>query len=58
MDGYRGSPALDVQSLHQAVRCLDRLAMANRETLNSADINPLILHQDGSVAVDAVLEHK
>ena len=58
MDGYRGAPPLDMDSLRHAVRCLDRLAMANPDALAAVDINPVILHAGGAVAVDAVIETK
>jgi succinyl-CoA synthetase beta subunit len=51
--GYRGKPAGDLDALAQAVVALSQLAVD--PTVIEAEVNPLIVHGDGVVAVDAVV---
>lgn len=50
--GWRGRPAADLDALAAAIVALSNLA--HRPELRECEINPLILRQDGAVAVDAV----
>ncbi|MGO9876993.1 MAG: GNAT family N-acetyltransferase [Acidimicrobiia bacterium] len=50
--GYRGSPALDVAVLEDLILRVARLAEAIPE-LTEMDLNPIVVHERGVVAVDA-----
>ncbi len=50
--GYRGSPALDVDALEQLIVRVARLA-ADVPEVTEMDLNPIIVHEKGVVAVDA-----
>ncbi|MER8576712.1 acetate--CoA ligase family protein [Mesorhizobium sp. M1409] len=57
LDGWRGRPKGDVEAAIDAIHDFGRFAIANRENLIEAEINPLIVRQQGqgAVAVDAVM---
>lgn len=55
-DGYRGKPALDIKALASAAVALGNFAVSAGSTLKSVDINPVMVMEDGVVAVDAVVE--
>jgi acyl-CoA synthetase (NDP forming) len=50
--GYRGSPALDAGSLEQLIVRVARLALEVPE-ITEMDLNPILVHEKGVVAVDA-----
>jgi acyl-CoA synthetase (NDP forming) len=54
LDGYRGRPRADVGAVVEAALACQALMMATRR-LNEIEINPLMVRQDGAVAVDAVI---
>jgi len=54
--GYRNLPRGDVQALAKAVSAFSRLC--SEETIQEAEINPLIVGASGVVAVDALLVTK
>ncbi len=56
--GFRNAPALDKNALVQALLSFSQLAMHFRNEILSIDINPLIVHSDGVMAVDALIEFK
>ena len=54
LDGYRGRPKADVGAAVAAVMALQ--AMMERDgAILEVEINPLILRENGAVAVDAVI---
>ncbi|WP_343527007.1 acetate--CoA ligase family protein [Sphingomonas sp.] len=55
-DGYRGSPALDVEALADLVATLGRV-LAGSPSLREIDLNPVIVHRrgEGVVALDALI---
>jgi acyl-CoA synthetase (NDP forming) len=55
--GYRGRPAGDLDALAQALVALSRLAVHDGPAVAEAEINPLIVHENGQgvVAVDALV---
>lgn len=55
-DGYRGEPALDIKALARAAVALGNFAASAGGALKSVDINPVMVMNDGVVAVDAVVE--
>ena len=55
LDGVRGRPAADVDSLARALVALSWLATDLGEHLEALDVNPVICAPDGCVAVDALV---
>jgi acyl-CoA synthetase (NDP forming) len=57
LDGFRGAPKADVDALARIVAAVSRFAAAHADVVESLDINPLIVHDEGrgATAVDAVL---
>ena len=55
LDGYRGHPPADREALTAAILALSDFACAHRDDIVSVDINPLIVHPGGAVAVDALM---
>lgn len=53
--GHRGGPALDRGAAVAAVVALSRLALEVGDTVAGVDVNPLIVHEHGAVAVDALV---
>ncbi len=58
LDGVRGRPPLDRRALADAVSRLSLLAVDLGEHIDEFDINPLIVHQSGVVAVDVLVRRK
>ena len=56
LDGVRGAPAADVTALAQAVAHLSLLARDLGDLIVALDVNPIIVHPHGCVAVDALVE--
>jgi acyl-CoA synthetase (NDP forming) len=56
LDGVRGAPAVDVDALATAVSRLSVLASDLGDTIDALDVNPVIVHAGGCVAVDALVE--
>ena len=52
LDGYRGAPAVDVASLEDLLVRVAAMADAHRE-IADIDFNPVIVHEHGTVIVDA-----
>jgi acyl-CoA synthetase (NDP forming) len=55
LDGVRGAPSADVDALAHALSRLSVLASDLGEHLDALDINPVIVHETGCVAVDALV---
>jgi acyl-CoA synthetase (NDP forming) len=55
LKGFRGKPAGDLGALARAIVALSRLALQNDPAIAEAEVNPLIVRQDGVVAVDALI---
>jgi len=58
LDGYRGRPPLDVDAAAGAVAALSRAAASLGPALVELEVNPLIIHEHGSTAVDLILRHR
>ena len=56
LNGVRGAPPADVDSLAQAMSRLSVLAWDLGDLIGALDINPLIVGPNGCVAVDALVE--
>jgi acyl-CoA synthetase (NDP forming) len=54
LDGYRGRSRADVAALAKVALTLGHL-MLNDASLEEIEINPILLRQDGAVAVDALI---
>ena len=52
--GYRGLPQGDVKALARTLSALSRLALVPGRPVGEAEANPVIVRQDGVVAVDAL----
>ena len=55
LDRLRGSPASDVEAFAQAAASFSRLVHALRDDIAELDVNPMIVGENGCVAVDALL---
>jgi len=55
IQGFRGKPAGDLESVVDAVEAIVRYAIANKHCLLELDVNPLCVLADGAVAVDAFI---
>ncbi len=58
LDGVRGRPPLDRLALAEAVSRLSRLAASLGDCLEEFDVNPLIVHARGAMAVDVLVRCK
>ena len=56
LKGFRGKPAGNLDALAKAIVALSRLALQNDPAIAEAEVNPLIVRQDGVVAVDALVK--
>ena len=55
MKGYRGSPALDADAYARALVALGRMAHDLGDALESVDVNPFLLQEQGGMALDALV---
>ncbi len=55
LDGLRNRPAVDIDAFCNAAAQFSVLAAELGEVLDEVDINPLIIHPDGCLAVDALV---
>jgi acyl-CoA synthetase (NDP forming) len=53
--GWRGAHAVDESAVVNALCKLSEFAMAHADQLQSVDINPLLVQQQGAVCLDAVI---
>ncbi|HEY5641987.1 MAG TPA: acetate--CoA ligase family protein [Woeseiaceae bacterium] len=55
LDGVRGNPAVDVDAFCDVAARFSEMAHVLGDVLAEADVNPVIVHADGAVAVDALV---
>ncbi|HZS84636.1 MAG TPA: acetate--CoA ligase family protein [Stellaceae bacterium] len=55
LDGFRGSPPVDLDAIAEAVSRVSELIADHAETIAEFDVNPLICGPEGCVAVDALI---
>ena len=55
LDGFRGAPATNVAGLVDAIVRLGALALDLGDHLDALDVNPLVVHPGGVMAVDALV---
>lgn len=53
--GYRGGPAGDFDAAVDAIMAVASYVDANRDSIRELDVNPLLVFEDGAVAVDALI---
>jgi hypothetical protein len=55
LDGLRNSPAVDTASFCRAAARFSAMAAALGDVIDEIDINPVIVHPGGCIAVDALV---
>lgn len=55
LDGVRGKPAADIDAFCEAAARFSEMAAALRDLLAEVDVNPVIVHENGAIAVDALV---
>ena len=55
LDGWRGSPAVDVDSLVDIIVGFAAMATELGQTLDAVEANPVIVSESGAIAVDALV---
>jgi hypothetical protein len=55
LDGLRGAPAVDTAALAQTLAAFSAMAWALRDHVQEIDVNPVIVHPNGCIAVDALV---
>ena len=55
LDGFRGRPVANLEPVVDAIMAIARYAEANLESLLELDVNPLMVWEDGALAVDALI---
>lgn len=58
LEGFRGQPAVDRETLIQAILSLADLAVTLKDKVEEIDINPILLYPDGAKIVDALVIKK
>jgi acyl-CoA synthetase (NDP forming) len=59
LTGARGRPAADLPALSEAIARLSVLAVTLGGLIAEMDVNPIVAHEDGAIAVDAlIVPHK
>lgn len=53
--GYRGKPAANIDAIVQAITSIQDYVLANHDTIEEVEINPLICTQSSAIAVDALI---
>jgi acetate---CoA ligase (ADP-forming) len=55
LDGYRGLPGADVAAAAAAIEAIAGFAQSLGSELEAVEVNPLIVHSGGAIAVDALI---
>ena len=55
LTGVRGQPTADLKALVDVIMKVQRLAVDHADTIAELDINPLVVHPTGAVALDALV---
>ncbi len=55
LDGVRGKPPVDIDAFCEAAARFSEMAAALGDALAEVDVNPVIVHENGVVAVDALV---
>jgi acetyl-CoA synthetase len=55
LDGVRGEPPRDIRAFCDMVTSLSQLIADQADLIAEIDVNPVILHAEGGMAVDALV---
>lgn len=55
LNGFRGRPAANLEPVIDAIMAIAAYASHNLDTLSELDVNPLMVGENGAVAVDALI---
>jgi acyl-CoA synthetase (NDP forming) len=55
LQGYRGSPAADLDAVCDAIARISEFAADFADQVEEIDVNPLLARPDGAVALDALI---
>lgn len=55
LDGFRGGPRADIGAAVRAMGAIQAFALAHADALQELDVNPLLLFENGAMAVDALI---
>jgi len=55
LDGLRGEPPVDIDAFCELAARFSEMALALGEVIAEVDVNPLIVHADGAIAVDGLV---
>jgi succinyl-CoA synthetase beta subunit len=55
MHGYRGKPSINFEALLDAIDALQSYVLANADSLEEVEINPLICTAQAAIAADALI---
>ncbi len=55
LDGVRGQPAVDVDAFCEVAARFSEMAAALGDVLAEVDVNPVVVHETGAIAVDALV---
>jgi len=55
LDGVRGAPAVDTDAFCELAEQFSDMAYALRDVLSEVDVNPVIVNEEGAIAVDALV---
>ena len=55
MYGYRGKPSINFEALLDAIDALQSYVLANADSLEEVEINPLICTAQAAIAADALI---
>ena len=58
LSGYRNQPAANIDSILDAIQSIQDYVLANLDTVQEVEINPLIATQTRAVAVDALIRKR
>lgn len=58
LEGWRGAQPLDMNALVSALCALSNFAVSHADDIDSIDINPLVVMNQGAVCLDAVITRK
>ena len=55
LEGYRGSPAVDLDAVCEAIARISEFAADHAAVVEEIDVNPLLARPDGVLALDALI---
>ena len=55
LDGFRGKPRADLEPVIDAIMAIAEYAAHSLDSLSELDVNPLMVYENGAVAVDALI---